>query len=58
MLIAVRGYALTETVNGITWTYTIANGAAIVLGGIILRRRSPEIQDVRSLFHQYLAVTA
>ena len=25
--------ALTETVNGITWTYTVANGVASVGGG-------------------------
>ena len=32
LFISISGFALTETVNGITWTYTVVNGVARVAG--------------------------
>ena len=33
LLISLSGFALTETVNGITWTYTVSNGEVSLGGG-------------------------
>ena len=33
LLVSLSGFALTETVNGITWTYTVSNGEVSLGGG-------------------------
>ena len=38
---ALRSFALTETVDGLTWTYTVSNGQASVGGGSLSSRAVP-----------------